>query len=133
MMDFIDKVALIYLKDSKILSTRSKGKSKYYIPGGKREQGESDIETLCREIKEELTVNILLETVNYFGIFIAQADGKPDGLNIKMICYTAEFDGILMPDSEIEEIVWLTFSDIDMVSAVDKLVFENLHKKGFLD
>jgi 8-oxo-dGTP pyrophosphatase MutT (NUDIX family) len=37
-----------------ILSTKSKGK--YYIPGGKRENGESDEQTLIREIAEELSV-----------------------------------------------------------------------------
>ena len=38
-MTVIDKVAFLYLQDGKILSTRSKGKDKYYIPGGKREAG----------------------------------------------------------------------------------------------
>jgi 8-oxo-dGTP pyrophosphatase MutT (NUDIX family) len=38
------------------ISTKSKGKTKYYIPGGKRENGESDEQTLIREIAEELSV-----------------------------------------------------------------------------
>ena len=36
-MKEIDKIAFIYLKDKKILSTLSKGKDAYYIPGGKRD------------------------------------------------------------------------------------------------
>ncbi len=40
-MAVIDKVAFLYLQDGKILSTRSKGKDKYYIPGGKRVAGET--------------------------------------------------------------------------------------------
>ncbi len=47
-MKIIDKVALLYVKDGKILSTRSKGKDKYYLPGGKREGDEADLETLAR-------------------------------------------------------------------------------------
>jgi len=35
-----------------VLSTRSKGKDTYYLPGGKRESGESDLDTLEREIDE---------------------------------------------------------------------------------
>ncbi|MDN5289440.1 MAG: hypothetical protein JWR38_5714 [Mucilaginibacter sp.] len=31
----IDKLALIYIKDRKILSSRSAGKSIWYLPGGK--------------------------------------------------------------------------------------------------
>ena len=37
MAAIIDKIALLYLQDGSILSTLSKGKDKYYIPGGKRE------------------------------------------------------------------------------------------------
>lgn len=50
-----DKLAWIYIKNRKILSTRSKGKNVWYIPGGKREKGESGKEALIREVKEELT------------------------------------------------------------------------------
>tara|TARA_B110000091_G_C13636844_1_gene399494 strand:- start:354 stop:515 length:162 start_codon:yes stop_codon:yes gene_type:complete len=46
----IDKIAFIEIQEGKILSTKSKGKTKYYIPGGKRESGESDEQTLIREI-----------------------------------------------------------------------------------
>lgn len=41
-MKEIDKIAFIYLKNGKILSTLSKGKDAYYIPGGKREGSETD-------------------------------------------------------------------------------------------
>ena len=58
MGEFIDKIAWIYTRDGKILSTLSKGKSVYYIPGGKRESNETDHETLVREIKEELDVDV---------------------------------------------------------------------------
>lgn len=47
-MKEIDKIAFLYLKDGKILSTLSKGKDTYYIPGGKRKGNETDEETLIR-------------------------------------------------------------------------------------
>ena len=53
-MKIIDKVAYLHLKDGKILSTRSKGKDKYYLPGGKREGHESDMETLVSQILRSL-------------------------------------------------------------------------------
>ncbi|MGJ1396842.1 hypothetical protein [Sphingobacterium multivorum] len=46
----IDKVALISISDKKVLTALSKSKSKLYLPGGKREPNESDIECLKREI-----------------------------------------------------------------------------------
>ncbi|MFA0122432.1 NUDIX hydrolase, partial [Vibrio sp. 10N.261.48.A2] len=38
----IDKLAWIFIKDGKLLMVRSKGKELFYLPGGKREAGESD-------------------------------------------------------------------------------------------
>lgn len=129
----IDKIAWIYIKNKKILSTLSKGKDKYYIPGGKREQYENDIETLVREIKEELSVDILTDSVRYYGAFKAQAHGKKEGIVVKMSCYMADFNGELKEDSEISKIVWLTYNDLDKISPVDKLIFEDLHTKGLID
>ncbi|MGI6612251.1 MAG: NUDIX hydrolase [Candidatus Nanosyncoccaceae bacterium] len=131
-MKVIDKVAFLYLKDGKILSTRSKGKDKYYIPGGKREGSETDIETLVREIKEELSVDIIESTAKFYGVFEAQAHGHAEGIIVKMTCYTADYSGELKSDSEIAEIVWLTTADIESVSPVDKLIFADLRKKGLI-
>lgn len=132
-MKEIDKIAFIYLKDKKILSTLSKGKDAYYIPGGKREGNETDEETLMRECKEELTIDIKKDTIKYYGTFKAQAHGKSEGIIVKMTCYEAEFEGNLEADSEIQEVVWLEYKDLDKISPVDKLIFQDLHDKGLLD
>lgn len=132
-MKEIDKIALLYLKDGKILSTLSKGKDTYYIPGGKREQGETDEETLIRECKEELSIDIKKDTIKYYGTFSAQAHGKSEGILVKMTCYMADFDGKLKASSEIQEIRWLNYSDLDKISPVDKLIFEDLHNKNYLN
>lgn len=129
----IDKIAWLYVKDGKILSTRSKGKDAYYLPGGKRDGNETDIETLVREIKEELTVDILSDTAQLYGIFEAQAHGKSEGIVVRMTCYMAGFDGQLCPDNEIEEMKWLSMEDMESISPVDKLIFTDLNKKGLLN
>lgn len=128
----IDKVAFLFIKDGSILSTRSKGKDKYYLPGGKREGNETDLETLVREVKEELSVTIVETTAKYYGTFEAQAHSHAEGILVKMTCYTAEFTGELKADSEISEITWLTCDDMESISPVDKLIFTDLHEKGLL-
>ena len=133
-MKKIDKIAFIYLKDGKILSTLSKGKDTYYIPGGKREENETDEETLIRECKEELTIDIKKDTIKFYGIFEAQAHGKTEGIMVRMTCYLAEFDGVLKADSEIQEIRWLDYSNLNVkISPVDVLIFKDLYNKGLID
>lgn len=131
-MKVIDKIAYICLKDEKILATRSKGKDTFYLPGGKREGEESDLATLVREVKEELSVDIIEDTARFYGIFEAQAHGKAEGILVKMTCYTAEYNGQLRAASEIEEIDWLTTEDLDRVSLVNHLIFKDLKEKGLL-
>jgi len=134
-MKIIDKLAWIELKDKTILSTKSFGKDKYYLPGGKREAGETDEQALIREINEELSVTIDNKTLNYIGTFEAQAHGHEEGTIVKMTCYAAEYSGELKVSSEIEEMKWLKYSDKDKISEVDKLifVFDNLKGKDLLD
>lgn len=132
-MKEVDKIAFIELRNHQILSTKSKGKTKYYIPGGKRDIGESDEETLDREVQEELNVDIDRKTIEYVGTFKAQSDGAKAGVLVKMTCYKAKFIGVPMPSSEIEEIKWLNYKDLELISAVDKLIFRHLKEIGELE
>lgn len=133
MGEFIDKIAWIHTNNGKILSTLSKGKSVHYIPGGKRECNETDHETLVREIKEELDVDIVLDTVEYLGVYEAQSDGAEKGIKVKMTCYIGDYVGELKASSEIERFEWLSMSDIKKVSAVDKIIYLDLSSRGLIE
>ncbi|OPC83750.1 DNA mismatch repair protein MutT [Embleya scabrispora] len=131
-MTTIDKIAWLRLEAGKILSTRSRGKDVYYLPGGKREPGESDIQTLVREIGEELTATIAPDSAVHAGTFEAQAHGHAIGITVRMTCYTADYQGTLEPGSEVQELIWLTYADRERVSPVDQLIFDHLHQSGRL-
>jgi len=128
----IDKIAWLHLHDGQLLSTRSRGKTRYYLPGGKREAGETDAQTLLREIQEELTVALDPASLEYAGTFEAPADGHPDGVLVRMTCYRAAYAGQLQAAAEIEEVVWLTYRHRAEVSAVDQLIFDWLRAQGLL-
>ena len=132
-MKAIDKLAWIEIQNKKILSTRSKGKDIFYIPGGKRELDESDEAALIREIKEELTVDLKTETLKYIGTFEAQAHGHAEGVLVKMTCYSADYEGVVIPDSEIEEVAWLDSNDKNRISTVDKIIFGFLKEKNLIE
>lgn len=129
---FIDKLAYILLKDQKVLVTLSKGKDTWYIPGGKREPGESDQEALIREVREELTLELIPETIKHFGVFEAQAHGKPPGTIVRMTCYTAEYEGTLKPAAEIERIDFFSYFQKHQTSPVDHLIFDDLKTKRLI-
>lgn len=130
----IDKVALIYIKDGKVLVARSKGKDVWYLPGGKREGDEGDEECLTREIMEELDVTLLAEGLTYYGVFSAQAHGKPKGVEVEMRCYTGEYEGELKPSAEIEEISWLDSTvKEELLSPVDRIIFAHLKSENLID
>lgn len=130
---YIDKLAFIYLKDRRVLETLSAGKDTWYIPGGKREGNETDEQALIREVKEELDVDILPETIAHYGTFEAQAHGKPAGTVVRMTCYTADFDGELTPSNEVEKMAYFAYADKHKTSPVDHLIFDDMRAKNLID
>ena len=133
MENIIDKLAFIEIKDRKILETKSVGKNAWYIPGGKREKGETDEQTIIREIKEELLVDIIPESLVQYGVFEAQADGKPIGMIVRMTCYTGKYTGELKPSAEVEKMDWFDSGRISEVSEVDKLILADLKTRNLID
>ncbi len=132
MTTLIDKLAYIDLKDKKVLMTLSRGKDKWYIPGGKREGNETDHEALIREVKEELTVDLIPETIQHYGTFEAQAHGKPEGTIVRMACYTAQFSGIIQASNEIETFEYFPYAKKSLGGPVDHIIFDDLKMKGLL-
>jgi 8-oxo-dGTP diphosphatase len=131
--DFIDTVAWVHVVDGRILVARPRGKDVFYIPGGKREGTESDLQALQREIAEELTVTLLTGTVRHTRTYRAhQPGGHPDGAIVRMSCYTGGYSGTLAPSSEIAELAWFRYADRPRVPAVDQLLFDDLRAAGQL-
>jgi 8-oxo-dGTP diphosphatase len=131
--DFIDKLAYIYVQDGKVLVSLSKGKDTWYIPGGKREPGENDVQALAREVEEELSIKILPETIKSAGTFEAQAHGKPAGIIVRMTCYMADFEGQIAAANEIAEVAMFGFKDKAKTGPVDHIIFDDLKAKGLID
>lgn len=132
-MRLIDTVAWVCLEDGRILGARSRGKRLFYIPGGKRHPGESDADTLLREVEEEVSVALLPRTVAHLGTYEAAADGHGADAVVRMACYTAAYRGTLAASGEIEEIAWLRYADRDRTAPVDRDVFDDLRAAGRLE
>jgi 8-oxo-dGTP diphosphatase len=129
----VDTVAWVHLENGRILCARPRGKDVFYIPGGKREGAESDLQTLLREIAEELTVALLPGTVTHLGTYEAvQPPGHTGAVRVRMSCYAAGYSGTLAASSEIDELAWFCYADRPRVPAVDQLLFDDLRAAGQL-
>ena len=120
----IDTVAWVRLEDGRILCARPRDKDIFYIPGGKREGAETDLQTLLREIAEELAVALRPETVRHVATY--EAD------QVRMSCYTGDYHGTLAASSEIDELAWFSYADRSRVPPVDQLLFDDLKTAGSL-
>jgi len=129
-MAAIDKLAWIHINDGRLLAARSRGRDAFFLPGGKRESGESDEAALIREVREELTVTLDRDTLRPLHVFEAQAHGQPDGVVVRMICFTGDYSGTLQPSAEIEEIAWLTSADRERMSLVTRNIVDWLRSRG---
>lgn len=132
MTHLIDTVAWVHLSGGRVLGARSRGRRLFYIPGGKRQAGESDEDTLLREVEEELSVTLVPGTMAHLGTYEGPADGHPPGTVVRMACYTADYRGMLAASSEIEEIAWLSLADRHRTAPVDHAVFDDLARAGRL-
>ncbi|MEU1318604.1 NUDIX hydrolase [Streptomyces tibetensis] len=126
-----EKEAGVLVLDELVLVTRSHGRDRFYLPGGHREPGESDGETLVREIDEELRAAIDPASMVHFGTFEI-GEGHPEHGPFRMICYTADHRDELIPSREIAEKAWFRYADRDRVSVIDGLVFDALYEAGRL-
>lgn len=129
----IDKLAWLLVRNRKVLFLRSKGKRWFFSPGGKREGNETDQESLIREIQEELTVDLVPESITYLTTFSAPAAGQPEGVMVESKCYAAEYHGELTPASEIEELAWFRSTDTGGLTPMGVLIVEYLKKQNLID
>lgn len=125
-MKKIESVAWVFKKDGKVLCVKTKGKNKYFIPGGKLEVGETRQLGLLREIKEELNIDLVASTISYEFTVVDWAYGLGE-TELEMHCYSADFSGEAFPSSEIEIMKWIDKSKIDECApAAQKAVLKML-------
>ncbi|WP_052657439.1 NUDIX domain-containing protein [Thalassospira sp. HJ] len=105
-----------------ILSVRSHGRDRFYLPGGKIDPGETAREAIKREINEELGVKLVPGTLRQLGTFAGQGHNQPDDAIIRMTCFTGTYTGTLAPASEIAELRWLSPRDRHLLAPMGQKI-----------
>ena len=143
-MGIIRKVALAVFKNEinsrgertkKLLQVRTgKQKNVFYTLGGKIEEGESDIDCLKREVKEEIGCSLSESSIKFLAEFEDVAHGKGgDLVNIRM--YEGRLIGSPKSSSEVVEIGYFdTTSDKKHLSLIaQRTIFPWLKEHGYID
>lgn len=131
----LDKIGGIILKEKRLLVVQKKTKDnrpEYIFPGGKREGCETDLETLARELKEELQVELV--SAEPFGGFddIAIFENVPIHIEAYIACVAGE----PRCDSEIKSLLWIDRNykeqGIKLGSILEKGVIPRLIEMGLM-
>ena len=109
-MKKIYKAALALIRNNKVLMSKNFYIDKYYIPGGTIEENETEVETLIREIKEELSVDIIKDSLKFLGTYEDIATTHPDSI-VQIRLYLGDVIGELKPSNEVEKLRWFGKDD----------------------
>jgi 8-oxo-dGTP diphosphatase len=103
--------ALIVDRAGRVLLVRKRGTQAFMQAGGKIELHESPAEALMRELDEELGLRLAPQAPEYLGAFVAQAANE-ENCTVTAEVFYIWADIVVTPAREIEEIAWISPSDV---------------------
>lgn len=124
----LTSVAWLQVHDGRVLGVRTRGRDRFYLPGGKLEPGESHEDALIREVREELGLQ-LTELRPAFSV-AAPAHGLPVETQLTMHCFHGTAHGAPKPGAEIDELTWLDISGDDRAAPAVRAVLDRLSSTG---
>ena len=111
-------VCLVEEKDDKILLVQVRNREKYYFPGGKIDEGETQLQALKRELKEELKLELSDKELSYIGTVVGKAypqENMLTELNGYRATVSINWDKI-HTDNEITDIKWFDKNDSEYIA-----------------
>lgn len=127
---------LLVIKNRKLLLAYSNNKQCYYLPGGKVDNGETAIDALCREIAEELNVQLDQDKLTFFTHITAPAYGEENGVIMEQDCFITSQEIIPLASAEIGSLQYFSLASYQKETnqapgAV--MILSILTDKGYID
>jgi len=107
--------AMITDANHRLLTVRKKGSIYFMMAGGKIESKETPFETLKRELKEELNLNIHPTMVHLLGTHQTTAVNEENTLVHATVFHLILNSTPIEAQAEIDEIKWLTYENYQQV------------------
>ncbi|MEO5591655.1 MAG: NUDIX domain-containing protein [Chitinophagaceae bacterium] len=129
-------VGLLAIKDKRLLLAFSKNKQCFYLPGGKVDDTETAKQALCREIKEELNVQLTPDDLEYYAHITAPAYGEATGIIMEQDCFLLNREILPQAAAEIDELRYFSLRAYKLLSnqapgAV--MILQKLTKAGLIN
>ena len=102
--------AVIQNPHGEVLLVRKRGSDFFIQPGGKPEPGEQPLQTLIREVDEELGVTVIPESVVFLGEFEEKAVHEA-ATRVRSNVFLAKIQGEPTARAEIVELLWVNPHD----------------------
>jgi 8-oxo-dGTP pyrophosphatase MutT (NUDIX family) len=126
---------LISIKDHRLLLAYSNNRKAWYLPGGKIDAGETAVESLRREISEELNIELDPLKISYYCHISAPAYGIVPEIIMEQECFLYPLTESIKPSNEIGEVKYFSQEDYakEAIQVIGVLqVFEKLKEDGLI-
>ena len=113
-MAYFNKIGLLLLNKDRtkfLVCEKDNFTSDFIMPGGQLDEDENNFQCLVREIKEELVVELDVDSLQYIGEYTDVAAGDPTK-DVLIKLYEGSVFGTPKPSAEIIELHWIGKSDL---------------------
>jgi 8-oxo-dGTP diphosphatase len=121
-MNYYRRIGAVLIQDKKMLFVKCNEFPEYFSPGGKKEVGESDEETLTRELKEEVGLDLI--SAEFFKEYETASPFTADTNDVSRI-YLVNASGEEKVAMEIIGSVWVSKEDFEK----EKYSFLEIYQK----
>jgi 8-oxo-dGTP diphosphatase len=129
----LDVVAWVHIREKRLLTVRARGRDLLYLPGGKVEPGESPAEAVAREVGEELGLGLPPAAFAELGTVVTEPHDQPRYTSVRMVCFTAPYEGELRPSAEIDELLLVSPGDRGLLAPASAAALDLALSHGLLD
>ncbi|WP_261976548.1 NUDIX domain-containing protein, partial [Curtobacterium sp. B8] len=101
--------ALLLIRDRRVLMVRARGRDVLYLPGGKAEAHETDVEAALREAREETGLRLTEQDVEPFGTVLEPAHEQAPGTMVAMALF------LVRPGGTLDSVTPVASAEVDEV------------------